>query len=439
VHTGSSAQRATHDLNTRAWASGQHLVFANGAYGIHTAPARTRLAHELAHVLEQRRQPGRAVIIDREPPTPRDLHRLDSGKPMDGMDPLTGEFFDGHIDPDLTERYLRGLRQGQIYQPAAAPNLSTIPEKLSVAGCGKVTGGMDPAAAQVIRDCITHRRYVNIMAQSSANIAKVASTYSTGIASIYDNVIAKVVANAQVPTDTTPVDYTVTNLKVRVSAATTLPISTFTVTLAHIGLTAENGSWSALTNKLTLNQTSPSATVQDQADIERTMYHEMFHFFSDATNFAATKPAAGATPIREPALMTSLTAGYKTQFTAATKPVFDDMLTKVKLKSGAATSAFNSGQLAAAQWFRVENEMLSRVEEEIYLALRAGKGFTTADMRALPQEWLMGTPAYWDALGEFDRDDLAAYLKTKRRSLERDVLPIVQSVQERYMYLRSPS
>ena len=356
------------------------------------------------------------------------------------MDPLTGEFFDGHIDREITERYLRGLRKGEVYKPTVPPQLTKVPEKLSVDACGKVKPGMDPAASEVIRNCVMHRRFVNIMAQSSANIAKVSSTYATGIATLYDAIIPLVVASPQVPTDTSSVDYTVTNLSVRVSAATTIPIATFTTTLAQLGTQAVNGSWNALTNKLTLNETSPSATLQNQPDIERTMYHEMFHFFSDAVSFAAGKPpVAGAAPIREPALLSSLTAAFKTQFVAASTPIFEDMVKTVKLSGGATTPFLPPDRLALAQWFRVENEILSRVEEQIYLALRDGRGFTTADMRALSQDWLLATPDYWDSLSVFERADLLTYLTTHRATTERDIIPIVQAIQERYMYLRSPS
>ena len=436
VHRDHAAADAARDLGTRAWTAGEHVVFGAGAYGIDSRANAGSLVHELTHVLEHRNAAGDDVRIDRQPPGWNEDFLLDQGIPAKGMDPLTGLFLDGHDDRHATERYLRAQRQGMVYKPHTVPSLPAVKEAMSVAGCGTVTPGMDAAKAEVIRNCITHSRFVNIMNQSAANIAAVPSTYSEGIAALYRDALKQITSSTAVPTDTAGVDYATTSTSVRVSSATTIPLTSFTVRLEHKGTGAPNGSWSVLTNKLELNETSTAAIMQDQPDVERTMYHEMVHFLSDATTFAAKNWKPGSPVIEEPALMSSLTAGYKSSFVAAVKPFFTDMLSTVTLS--AKKAGFNADQLALIQWLRVENEMISRVEEEIYLALRAGRGFGLSDMRALPQKWLTQTPAYWDSTGEFDETSLDAYLKKNVSRIEKDVLPVVQNAQERYMYYRRP-
>lgn len=51
VHTGEQARRAAAELGARAWTSGSHVVIGEGGTDRHT------LAHELAHVVQQRRGP----------------------------------------------------------------------------------------------------------------------------------------------------------------------------------------------------------------------------------------------------------------------------------------------------------------------------------------------------------------------------------------------
>jgi len=377
---------------------------------------------------------GHTLAVDRDVPggNERDFHErlVDQFRREYGLGP---EVPSGEIRH--SDEFERWLRRGNVPAPAAAPTFRTVPQATPVSGCGTVTPGMDPALARPIIDCVTHRRFVNIMAQSAANIALVDSPYAPGIASVYDTVVSQVAASSQVPTDTSSVDYTTGSLSLRVSSVTTLPVPSFTVTLAHLGTGTDNGSWNVLTGKLTLNETSRSAIVQDQADVERTMYHEMVHFMGDVVTHTSNTAPPGSPPVREPALQNSLPESYGTEFKAATVPIFQDMLANVALVGGSTT--FSALQLARAQWaFRVPGEIITRVEEQIYLALRAGRGFTTADMRAMSQDWILATPEYWDVLRVFDRTSLETYLRTHRTTLERDVLPIVQRVQERYMYLR---
>jgi hypothetical protein len=55
VHSGSAAARAARELEAEAFTVGEDVVFAEGMYVPDDAAGRHRLAHELAHVLQQRR------------------------------------------------------------------------------------------------------------------------------------------------------------------------------------------------------------------------------------------------------------------------------------------------------------------------------------------------------------------------------------------------
>ncbi|GGO94435.1 eCIS core domain-containing protein [Wenjunlia tyrosinilytica] len=54
VHTGAQAAASAKAVAARAYTSGSHIVFASGAYAPASADGRRLLAHELAHVVQQR-------------------------------------------------------------------------------------------------------------------------------------------------------------------------------------------------------------------------------------------------------------------------------------------------------------------------------------------------------------------------------------------------
>jgi hypothetical protein len=56
VHDGPSADRAARSVGARAFTLGEHLVFARGAYQPDDRDGRSLLAHELAHVAQDRNQ-----------------------------------------------------------------------------------------------------------------------------------------------------------------------------------------------------------------------------------------------------------------------------------------------------------------------------------------------------------------------------------------------
>jgi hypothetical protein len=58
IHTGGAASAAARALDARAFCLGRDIVFGPGQYAPETPSGRRLLAHELTHVVQQRRQPG---------------------------------------------------------------------------------------------------------------------------------------------------------------------------------------------------------------------------------------------------------------------------------------------------------------------------------------------------------------------------------------------
>ncbi len=72
VHADAEAGALARDLNARAFTIGADVVFGSGEFSPGAAGGRFLLAHELAHVVQQRPAPGNTVRRDlaTEPPTP---------------------------------------------------------------------------------------------------------------------------------------------------------------------------------------------------------------------------------------------------------------------------------------------------------------------------------------------------------------------------------
>ena len=62
VHTDGAAAHSAAALDAHAYTSGRELVFAHGRYDPGTPAGRRLLAHELAHVVQQRRSPSPGPI-----------------------------------------------------------------------------------------------------------------------------------------------------------------------------------------------------------------------------------------------------------------------------------------------------------------------------------------------------------------------------------------
>jgi outer membrane protein OmpA-like peptidoglycan-associated protein len=62
IHTGSEAAQSARNLNAHAYTTGSNIVFAAGRYSPGTDHGRKLLAHELTHVVQQRRSGSGAMI-----------------------------------------------------------------------------------------------------------------------------------------------------------------------------------------------------------------------------------------------------------------------------------------------------------------------------------------------------------------------------------------
>jgi hypothetical protein len=81
VHTGSAAEKSSRDVNARAYTAGQNIVFGVGQFAPDTNDGRKLLAHELAHVLQQRSDTGRGST-NRQPLIQRDFIKDAGGNPV---------------------------------------------------------------------------------------------------------------------------------------------------------------------------------------------------------------------------------------------------------------------------------------------------------------------------------------------------------------------
>jgi hypothetical protein len=78
VHTGADAARSADEIGAAAYTHGEHITFAPGRYRPHAPQGRRVLAHELAHVLQQRRGGPRPPSPSRFTPLERSAGRAAS-------------------------------------------------------------------------------------------------------------------------------------------------------------------------------------------------------------------------------------------------------------------------------------------------------------------------------------------------------------------------
>jgi len=73
VHTGLAADEAAHEVEARAFTTGSRVVFGRGQYDPTSAAGKRVLAHELVHVLQQRRGPvhGTGEVLKLSDPSDR--------------------------------------------------------------------------------------------------------------------------------------------------------------------------------------------------------------------------------------------------------------------------------------------------------------------------------------------------------------------------------
>lgn len=453
VHSGAAAQESARELGAHAYTVGHHIVFGAHRFAPQTQSGRHLLAHELTHVLQQTGADGMTAARGDGGHTAQSgalLQRAPSGTTEDIHRPLAQEYQQAvGLPPDdsgaqaHSEGYARWLLRGSVAAPATAPALAAVAGPFNVASCGRVVPGMDPAAAGPIRACIYHATFVNIMNQSISNMRQVASPYAPGLADLYSAVLRQVISAgiANPPQPRRPLRVTVSNHAARVSATTTLPAASFTLELRQDEPGGANGAFTPFIGGIYLNETSGAAFQNDQADVERTMYHEGVHFFSALVTEAnrTARSATGAGPAVRPELDAAFTAPYQPGFVAAAEPIWDSVLAGVTADPNSSLRNPTAQRLAHAQWtFRVENELLSRIEEAVYLALRAGRGFGISDLYALPQPWLY-TVDYWDPVRHLQRAAMTSFLAAHRSEIDARILPFIRSVQRAYLIQRPAS
>jgi len=323
--------------------------------------------------------------------------------------------------------------------PAAPPALTTVTGPFDNTVCGTVTPGMPANERDKITACISHSKYVNVMNQSIANMKQVSTPYAPGLGDLYGGMLKKVVKDGQnnFPRPGSPKNYTQKNLNVRVSSATTLPVSSFTLTLEQEGTQQPNGSTSG--NGITLNETSDAgikATILgSQVEVERVMYHEGFHYLSGEV-FMANRSARRQTPpgvIVRPELDYELVKTYEGKFEKTVTPYWEEAL-RTKSNVDPALVPQKAKAQAGLHWIKSSNEILSRVEEAVYLAARDGRGFTNADLIALKQGWAF-TAEYWNPVLITMRD-MQDYIDANRARIESNLMPVILDIQKAYFRAR---
>ncbi len=489
VHADGAAAESARAVGAHAYAVGRDVVFGAGRYAPGSADGRRLIAHELAHVVQQRgssaslqqqlevgavddpaereaegaaeavlrpsaQSAGRMrPVVQRDGAGPGALRRMpaggddihdplveayrrEHGLPAGGIDPNTGEAwgpsagsirFGGEME--------RWLRQGEVPAPASAPVLAQVPGPLSQAACGTVQPGTPVDVQNRVRGCIQHARYVNVMNQAASNMRQVETPYAPGLAAMYRTVVAEAVrlGSAAQPLPGGDARFRVPLGTVAISSGVSLPSPDLDIVLEQrVG--GANGS--VLGTTLTLNEMSDSMLTGDHTDVERTLYHEGFHFFSArvAESNRAARQAPGPVRTVHPELDPQLVRRFGPRFEAVTRPLFQDLL--LAAGQSATDAARLASPYAGLQWEKVANEVLSRVEEAVYLAMRAGRGFTLSDLAALPQAWAV-TPAYWFTV-HANPGQTSAFLASRRAEIEATLLPLIREIQRAYL-LRRPT
>jgi hypothetical protein len=100
VHRGADAQASAGDLRAMAYTTGSHIVFAPGAYQPQAPEGRRLLAHELSHVVQQRRgpvtgEPVGGLRVSRDDDSFERAADADAGAALSAAPGLAGPGFGG--------------------------------------------------------------------------------------------------------------------------------------------------------------------------------------------------------------------------------------------------------------------------------------------------------------------------------------------------------
>jgi hypothetical protein len=65
IHTDTEAEKSAKDINAKAYAVDNHIVFNKGQYNPNSTEGRKLLAHELAHIVQQQERGNEAGLLNR--------------------------------------------------------------------------------------------------------------------------------------------------------------------------------------------------------------------------------------------------------------------------------------------------------------------------------------------------------------------------------------
>lgn len=172
VHTGAAAAQAAAGFGAAAFTAGEHIAFAAGRYAPHSTTGRGLLAHEVAHVLQQRRAPGPAAagVVQRQTDTAQSPCRLHG--PLYGWDNIRNRSREslaaagfmfcgpdrGFGDPALWERWVhpqRGVLHFQVAwpdtpDPEPEPDTEAEPEDPALVAAQAMLARLDGLLADTL-------------------------------------------------------------------------------------------------------------------------------------------------------------------------------------------------------------------------------------------------------------------------------------------------
>jgi hypothetical protein len=179
VHTGAAADRAARSVGARAFALGHHVVFADGEYRPAGGEGRRLLAHELAHVVQERAAP----TLRRQPARPRNrafsahgvnvLIRSDcettAGFSFDLMRTAVTEALDRIFDSECIAARPRAAMQRNLTRHGLDFHCADSADLTNVGACAEATGfsipaniftigtvGLDPARCGPLAGTVLH-------------------------------------------------------------------------------------------------------------------------------------------------------------------------------------------------------------------------------------------------------------------------------------------
>jgi hypothetical protein len=387
------------------------------------------------------------ITVQREPvagqaPTGHDdlveQYRRDRGLPPGGADATGQQVGPTNGQIAHSDDFADWLRHGDVAAPGARPGLAPVPQVLDPRACPPLqtpSGAVTPQSAAAHLSCRNHCDYVNMLSQIAANLSANPSPYGPAIGSLYRALLVPVISAgpSQYPAAGSSKVYTIGQQTLQVSARTSVVVPDFTLRLIAGG--RANGQYNA-PRSIDLYESSVSALSSDVADVERTAYHEMIHFFHEVFRYQPLIPTGAiVTGQQRREFDLNRYESFRSQFVTSATPfmtAFVAEATRLGVPNNYAHRPNSGAELAAGALFGAAlGEGLARIEEEVYLRLRNGQGFPRADVRTLPQTWLRRV-AYWP----ISDPAMQSFVDGHATEVDTRILPAVQAFQEAYLDAR---